>query len=92
MDWGNVVSVAVAVVGLLQWFKGLFKKAPAWMWAVASAVGCMGVAATVFYLPPWVLMGLVALAVAQLGYETIVKFILSKIPVAIVVPDTTIVP
>ena len=86
MDWGNVVSVAVAVVGLLQWFKGLFKKAPAWVWAAASAVGCLGVAAAVFYLPPWVLMGLVALAVAQLGYETIIQFIKSKIPVAPIVP------
>lgn len=85
MEWGNVVSVAVAVVGLLQWFKGLFSKLPGWVWALASAVGCMGVAAAVFYLPPWVLMGLVALAVAQLGYETIVQFIKSKIPV---VPPT----
>lgn len=82
MEWGNVVSVAVAVVGLIQWLKGLLTKAPSWVWAVASAVGCMGVAAVVFYLPPWVLMGLVALAVAQLGYETIVQFIKSKIPVA----------
>ena len=86
MDWGNVISVAVAVVGLIQWFKGLFAKLPSWVWAIASALGCMGVAAVVFYLPPWVLMGLVALAVAQLGYETIVQFIKSKIPVAPVAP------
>jgi hypothetical protein len=88
MDWVNVISIAVAVVGLIQWFKGLLKKAPAWVWAVASAVGCLGVAAVVFYLPPWVLMGLLALSLAQLGYETIVKFILSKIPGAPELPPT----
>jgi hypothetical protein len=86
MDWVNVISIAVAVVGLIQWFKGLFAKLPGWVWAVASAAGCMGVAAVVFYLPPWVLMGLLALSLAQLGYETIVKFILSKIPGAPIVP------
>lgn len=82
MEWGNIIAIAVAVVGLIQWLKGLFAKLPGWVWAVASAFGCLGVAAVVFYLPPWVLMGLVALAVAQLGYETIVQFIKSKIPIA----------
>lgn len=79
MDWSVVAQIAVAIVGLIQWFKGLFKKAPTWVWAVASALGCMGIAAAVVYLPPWVLLGLVALAVSQLGYEAIVKFIASKI-------------
>ena len=82
MDWTKILEIAVAVVGLIQWFKGLFSKLPTWVWAVASAVGCMGVSAVVIYLPPWVLMGLVALAVSQLGYETIVQFIKSKIPSA----------
>jgi len=86
MNWEQIGAIAIAVVGLIQWFKGLFSKLPTWVWAVASAVGCLGVAAVVIYLPPWVLMGLVALAVAQLGYETIVKFILSKIPGAPIVP------
>jgi hypothetical protein len=80
MDWTKVAEIAVAVVGLIQWVKGLLPKAPTWVWAVASAVGCLGIAAAVIYLPPWVLLGLVALAVSQLGYETIVKLILSKVP------------
>jgi len=82
MDWTKVLEIAVAVVGLIQWFKGLFSKAPTWVWAVASAVGCMGIAVAVIYLPPWVLLGLVALAVSQLGYEGILQFIKSKIPSA----------
>jgi len=82
MDWTKVVEIAVAVVGIIQWFKGLFAKLPTWVWAVASAVGCLGLAAVTFYLPPWVLLGLVALALAQLGYEAILKLILSKIPSA----------
>lgn len=79
MDWKQILAIAVAVVGIIQWFKGLFSKLPTWVWAVASAVGCLGVAAVTIYLPPWVLLGLVALAVSQLGYETIVKLILAKI-------------
>lgn len=79
LNWGDVLAIAVAVVGLIQWFKGLLKKVPSWVWAIMSVVGCFAVAAVVFYLPPWVLLGLVALAVSQLGYEVIVKFIMSKI-------------
>jgi hypothetical protein len=79
MDWKIIVSVAVAVVGLLQWIKGLLPKAPTWVWAVASAIGCIGAAAATFYLPGWVLLGMVALAVTQLGYETIVKLLLAKV-------------
>lgn len=86
MDWVKIIEIAVAVVGIIQWFKGLLTKAPAWVWSVVSAVGCLGVAAAAFYLPPWVLHGLMALAVAQLGYETLVQFIKSKIPGAPIVP------
>jgi len=82
MNWEQIISIAVAVVGIIQWFKGMFAKLPTWVWAVASAVGCLGIAAAVMYLPSWVLLGLVALAVSQLGYETIVQFIKSKIPSA----------
>ncbi len=79
MDWAKIIPIAVAVVGLLQWLKGLLPKAPTWVWAAASAVGCLGIAAAVVYLPSWVLLGLVALAVSQLGYEIIVQFIQKKI-------------
>ena len=82
MDWTKVTEIAVAVVGLLEWVKGLLPKAPTWVWALVSAAGCLGIAAASFYLPAWVLIGLVALAVAQLGYQSIVQFIKSKIPSA----------
>lgn len=80
MDWGKILEISVAIVGILQWLKGLLPKAPTWVWALASAVGCLGLAAAVIYLPPWVLLGVVALAVSQLGYEAILQFIKSKIP------------
>lgn len=82
MDWTKVAEIAVAVVGLIEWVKGLIPKAPTWVWAVASGFGCLGIAAAAIYLPAWVLLGLVALAVSQLGYEAIVQFIKSKIPQA----------
>lgn len=82
MDWTKILEIAVAVVGILEWVKGLLPKAPTWIWAAASAVGCVGVAAASFYLPPWFMLGLMALAVAQLSYQSIVQFIKSKIPSA----------
>jgi len=85
MNWEQVIEIAIAVVGLIEWVKGFFKKAPTWVWAIAAVVGCLGAAAVAFYLPPWVLLGIVALAIATLGYELIVQFIKSKIPVAPVV-------
>jgi hypothetical protein len=86
MDWTKVVEIAVAVVGIIEWFKGLFKKAPTWVWAVAAVVGCLGMSAVAFYLPPFVLFGIVVLAVVTLGYELLVQLpkqlIQSKIPSA----------
>ena len=79
MDWGKVLIVAVAVVGLLQWLKGLLPGAPAWAWAAASAARCVAIAAATAYLPDWMLLGLVALAASQIGYEVIVQYIKRKI-------------
>ena len=78
MDWVLVVSVAVSVVGLLQWLKGIFTAQP-WVWAVASAVGAVGLAAAFFYLPAFVQIGVVALALSQLAYENIIQLVKKKI-------------
>jgi len=79
MDWKEMVCVAVAVVGILQWLKGLLPAVKPWVWAAASVVGCLGLAAAFAYLPAFVRVGVVALALAQLGYETIVQLVKRKI-------------
>jgi hypothetical protein len=79
MDWIQVIAVAVSVVGLLQWLKGLLPNVKPWVWAAAAAGGSLILAAAFHYLPAFVQVGVLALAVSQLAYETIVQLVKSKI-------------
>jgi hypothetical protein len=73
IPWGTIILIAIAAVGLVQWLKGAFKKAPSWIWAIASAILCIGLAAGTFYVSAWILYAAVALSFAQLCYEIIVQ-------------------
>ena len=80
---------AVAVVGLIEWLKNFIKEffvIPGWAWSlvVLAASLCCGTLC-VFganvgpkSLPMAVLAGLVVLALAQIGYDAIVKAIAKK--------------
>lgn len=80
---------AVAVVGLIEWLKNFLKEflaIPGWAWSVAVLVVSFLCGALVVYgsnaVPKtvWmaVLAGLVVLALAQIGYDGIVKAIAKK--------------
>jgi hypothetical protein len=74
MDWlvqlGIWASGAVIVVGLMQWAKGLLPKSiPSWAYALALPIAAIGVA----LLPQSIFNGLGIMALAQIGYETIVQ-------------------
>ncbi len=80
---------AVAVVGLIEWLKNLIEKflsVPGWVWSVVVLVASIGCgflavyAADVTSHTPLmaVLVGLVVLAIAQIGYEAIKKAIISR--------------
>ncbi len=73
IPWGTIILIAIAAVGIVQWLKGAFKKAPTWIWAIASALLCIGLAAASTYISPWILYAAVALSFAQLCYEIIVQ-------------------
>ncbi len=87
MNIGNVVlsivAIAVMVVGVIEWFKGWWKKIPQWFPSVASPVFCLVLGQVV---APLVLLGtltwvwgivlsLMGLAVTELCYQIIVQSI-----------------
>lgn len=80
---------AVAVVGLIEWLKNFLKEflaIPGWAWSMAVLVVSFLCGALVVYgsnsapKTVWmaVLAGLVVLALAQIGYDGIVKAIAKK--------------
>jgi len=71
-----VVAISILlVVGLIQYFKKLWTAAPKWVWKVALPVLAVVVTLILSVLPPWLLAIALVVAVSQLFYETVVKFI-----------------
>ena len=77
IDWSLILLGAVIVVGLLQALKNVSKvKAwPAWAWTSLTAGASVLAAVVVYFLPPWINLCFLVFAVAQLGYENVVKLI-----------------
>lgn len=80
MDGWVIFKVAVIALGLVQFVKeGILAtikdKVPVWVWAAGAAVLCMVTAAMAQYLPPWVINGLLGVALMQVGYETLFKML-----------------
>ncbi len=68
-DFGAWLQGAVVVVGLVQWLKGLFAKAPSWVWAITAPAIAIGYA----FAPEAIRNAAGFLAVSQLSYETIMQ-------------------
>jgi hypothetical protein len=74
----NLVLVAIAlvlVVGLIQYLKKVWAKAPNWVWMVALPVFSTVVYLVLSVLPDWLIGISLVIAGGQLFYETVVKFI-----------------
>lgn len=80
---------AVAVVGFIEWVKNLVEKffaVPGWVWSVVvfvASIGCgflgvYGADVTAHNPLMAVLVGMAVLALAQIGYETIKKAVISR--------------
>ncbi len=74
-NMGLLLGGAVATAGLIQWGKGLVKKAPSWVWAICLIIFGVGY----MYAPEQVRTGLLISAIAQLGYETLIQPIKKKV-------------
>jgi len=78
MNWEVVVYVAFSAIGIIQYIKGVWK-APTWVWALLQPILCIGFAGVWAELPSWVSTGILALALSQIGYETIIQQVKSRI-------------
>ena len=68
-DIGFYVGAAIAVTGFIQFVKGIWDKAPGCVWAIALVLSVAG-----FMLAPDIVrQGILILAIAQLGYETLIQ-------------------
>jgi hypothetical protein len=72
INWEIVLAAAFAAVGVLEYIKGFFREAPSKAWRLLQPVLCIAFAATAALLPPWVIVGVLALALSQIGYDLIV--------------------
>lgn len=78
MDFAALASWlagGVALVGLLQWLKGLVPGAPSWVWGIAAPILAAGWAVA----PDWARQAVGVLAVSQIGYETIIQAVKKKL-------------
>ena len=77
MNWELLVLSAFAVLGTIEWIKGFFKQAPAFVWRILLPVACIGM----LFVPNQVRLGLCVLSLTQIGYDTFVAIVKQKIGV-----------
>lgn len=79
VDWEIILAAAFAAIGVIEYIKGFFKAAPGKAWRLLMPVLCIAFAAVALLLPPWVMMGVLALALAQVGYDVIIQTVKNKL-------------
>ena len=72
ITWGAWLAGAVAVVGVLQYLKGLAKEAPSWVWSAVMPALAIATAWAAGGERPW-FDALGIASIAQLGYDLIVQ-------------------
>ena len=79
MNWELVTIGVFVVVGLMEYLKDFGLEVPPMVWRIALIPAAFGIAFVIEKLPPFVLMGLLILAVAQLGYEIVVETVRKRL-------------
>ena len=71
--------IAFCVIGIIQYLKGVLCNIPAKVWAMLQPLLCVLLAFVWIILPNWIFTGILAFALSQIGYETIIQTIKKKI-------------
>mgnify|MGYP003610473210 FL=1 len=71
--------IAFCVIGIIQYLKGVLCNIPTKVWAILQPLLCVLLAFVWVILPNWVSTGILAFALSQIGYETIIQTIKKKI-------------
>jgi len=79
IDWEIVMAAAFAAIGVIEYIKGFFKNAPGNAWRLLMPVLCFLFSAVGALLPPWIMGGILALALSQVGYDVIIGAVKAKL-------------
>lgn len=79
IDWEIVMAAAFAAIGVIEYIKGFFKNAPGNAWRLLMPVLCILFSAVGALLPPWIMGGILALALSQVGYDVIIGAVKAKL-------------
>jgi hypothetical protein len=79
MDWEIILSAAVASIGVIEYVKGFFPETKSKVWRLLQPALCVGFSAVALLLPSWVMMGILALSISQIGYEAIIEAVKKRI-------------
>ena len=71
--------IAFCVIGIIQYLKGVLCNIPTKVWAILQPLLCVLLAFVWVILPNWIFTGILAFALSQIGYETIIQTIKKKI-------------
>ena len=69
----NVVIAAFACVGLIEVVKNFLKTEKKWIFSLIMIPFSVACYFAVLYLPPWIIGGMLTIAMCQIGYQTIVQ-------------------
>lgn len=75
----EALYIAFCVVGIIQYLKGICKELSTKTWAILQPAIALVLALSWAELPYWVSVGVLAFAMSQIGYETIIQTIKKKI-------------
>lgn len=75
--WVLVLVIALIASGLIQWLKGFLKRAPTWTWGLLLPVLCLAIATAMQPWPWLLLLGLLGMVLAQLGWDTLLRGLLA---------------
>ena len=84
LNWVLILSVAVSTIGLVAWMKKLIAsiiptELPTIVWVLAMPLSALGLGLLYVYGPQWSQIGIVSLAIVQIGYDNIIKLVQTKI-------------
>ena len=79
INWEIVLAAAFAAIGVLEFIKGFFPRATGKAWRILQPVFCLGFSGLALIAPPWIMTGILALALSQIGYETIIETVKKKV-------------
>ena len=89
LDFVLVFAVVFTTMGFIQYAKGFLKDLPSWFWGLMLPAGCIVISAAFLFLPTFVVVALLAMALSQLGYENIIQVVKRWIQKSTGIPTDT---